>query len=223
MACSGSRPGPGILSWGDVAVIRDCSSAQQEPMHFMRMMGEGVLVPSAISLDSGDESSSSDESTSEESLEDYIGESTSLYSPLLDHQAMISTHLCASSKGTESTNVSMRTVTFSTIQVREYALTLGTRSMISNIMYPLSLDWDFVETAPQAVDDYESVRQQERGKSTTTHKCRAPRLSVTERMLRLAKVMGRTRRDLFGEERKRQLQVTEDNRKAAIDMGSVRF
>lgn len=189
----------------------------------MRMMGEGVLVPSAISLDSGDESSSSDESTSEESLEDYIGESTSLYSPLLDHQAMISTHLCASSKGTESTNVSMRTVTFSTIQVREYALTLGTRSMISNIMYPLSLDWDFVETAPQAVDDYESVRQQERGKSTTTHKCRAPRLSVTERMLRLAKVMGRTRRDLFGEERKRQLQVTEDNRKAAIDMGSVRF
>lgn len=193
------------LSWGDVAVIRDCSSA--EPMKFVTMMGDDGFPPPAM-MDCTSDDCSSDES----SLED-----ESMAPPLHEEADVCACQtLAKDAKATKSG----RSVSFGTLQIREYSLTIG--STVCTMMYPLSLDWEFAENPAQPLDEFESIRKRQRrggGSTRTTRNLRAPRLSVTDRMRRLAAVTGRTSRALYTEERKRQLRLMEENRRAAVGLG----
>jgi hypothetical protein len=108
-------------------------------------------------------------------------------------------------------------VKFSTVTVVEHAVTIGNHPGVD--MYPISLDWPCVRNEPQSVDDYEAKRKPP---VPCPHfkRCgiRAVRLSAAERMDRLVKVTGWTNEELFQHERKRQLTVQEEKRRAALGL-----
>lgn len=210
------------MSWGDVAVIRDSSrssSADEPPLQFVKIgiqhqeEGEMACPPPAIE-------DTSDESSTDESLE---GEA--LLTPLHGDAA------CCSKRDHES-KCTKATVSFGTIEIREYSLTIGTNTP-TNIMYPLSLDWAFTENTPLKLDEYEALRRKKRLEGSMPSlspsinrrsKFRAPRrLDVTDRMVRLSQVTGRTSHALFTEERMRQLRLMEENRRASLGLGPMLF
>jgi hypothetical protein len=108
-------------------------------------------------------------------------------------------------------------VKFSTVTVSEHAVTIGNHPGVD--MYPISLDWPSVRNEPQSVDDYEAKRKPP-VPCPPFKRCgiRAVRLSAAERMDRLAKVTGWTNDELFQHERKRQLTVQEEKRRAALGL-----
>jgi hypothetical protein len=109
------------------------------------------------------------------------------------------------------------TVKFSTVTVLEYAVTIGNHPGVD--MYPISLDWPSIRNEPQSVDDYEAKRKPP-VPCPQFKRCgiRAVRLSAAERVDRLAKVTGWTNEELFQHERKRQLTVQEEKRRAALGL-----
>jgi len=194
------------LSWGDVAVICDSSA---EPIDWATMGDHEIIQPppppDAVEL-SEDEDSDESCSSGDESQ-----------SSLLHETEVRELHL--GKQGRTGSAVS-----FSTIQIREYSLTIGDHT-IGNIMYPISLDWEFAENSPERIDDYELLRKQKRLERppSLNRNLRAPRLGVTDRMVRLAEVTGRTNRALYDEECTRQMRVMEENRRAALGLGVALF
>jgi hypothetical protein len=175
------------ISWEDVAIVREEQLASFATMQIVFV--DDVAEPAAIA--SSDDSCSSDSTT--ESDESVHG-ATSAVSEFID---------VTLSKGGR--------VQFSTIEVREYAVAIGDHPMVD--MYPITLDWPFIESEPQSIDDYESSRV---SPATLNRRgIKAPRLTATERMARLANVTGCSNQELFQQERKRQLTVQEEKRRAA--------
>ena len=196
--CSSAATTVPNLSWGDVAVIRDgTTAAEPKRLDFVSMMDEIPLPPEVIE-------SSEDEDSDESSSED-----ESMSSPFCDSGA-------SSERSFKDAKLARSSVSFSTIQVREYSLTIGTHT-IGNAMYPLSLDWAFAENTPQQIEEYELQRQTTG--SYSSRNLRAPRLDVTDRLFRLAEVTGRPSQSLYREERSRQLQVMEEKRREALSLG----
>jgi hypothetical protein len=115
-------------------------------------------------------------------------------------------------------------VRFSSVYVREYSVDIGDHPNVE--MYPITLDWAFVESDPQGMDEFESgkspttgVKQQQRQQQQYKRgESRAPRLTATERMARLADVTGRSNQQLYQQERQRQLIVREEKRLAAVGL-----
>lgn len=80
-----------------------------------------------------------------------------------------------------------KTVSFSTVQVREFNVTLGVSPQSS---FPITLRWDYVEKKPTDIPP-------------TAQKRTKTRLSLEERQIRL-QAMGISRRDLLQLERSRK-------------------
>lgn len=99
-----------------------------------------------------------------------------------------------------------KNVRFSTVQVREYSLTLGDHPLAGP--YPLSLDWTYTEDDFVAdVNEFSSRMEKNMDESESSyHFRRKPRqLDVFERRFRLAQMMGITCEQLDSLERNRNL------------------
>lgn len=115
-------------------------------------------------------------------------------------------------------------VQFSTVQVRDYDITLGDHPYCD--MYPLSLDWTYTDILTTTTDDFEENHRRhvpnetrvfspvvarkilKKGKGVNTNnmvQVRARKLSVMERMSLLIEFTGSTSQQLYQLERKRQL------------------
>lgn len=193
------------MSWTDVAIVQEVdlatSFAIDLKIHFgSSQNGYNYNIDDMDSKDLDDEDetvpsvvAASDESCASESVDSCSDESVT---PLVSHP---------------------RRVNFTTVTVREYALTIGDHPSVA--MYPLSLDWGFFESESQGIEQAESqrksstVRQELYGKGI-----KASRLTATERVARLVNVTGSTSQQLFQDERKRQLFLHETKRRAAIGL-----
>jgi hypothetical protein len=115
-------------------------------------------------------------------------------------------------------------VQFSTVQVRDYDITLGDHPYCD--MYPLSLDWKYTDVLTTTADDFEENHRRhvpnetrlfspvvarkilKKGKGVNNNnmvQVRARRLSVMERMSLLIEFTGSSSQQLYQLERKRQL------------------
>lgn len=187
-------------SWGDVAVIRDCNmSAEPKSLAFVAMMDE-IPPPPPEAVEASEDEDSDESFSEDESISSQIYDSG-----------------LSSDQSFKEDKDAKNSVSFGTIQVREYSLTIGTHT-IGNAMYPLSLDWAFAENAPQQIDEYELVRTTG---SYSSRNIRAPRLDVTDRLFRLTEVTGRPSHLLYKEERSRQLQVMEEKRREVLSRGMM--
>lgn len=154
-------------------------------------------VPAALaSIATSDDSSSSDSTESDESSQAAFRDFTDV---------------------TEFTDVSLSKrgrVEFTTVKIREYAVVIGDHPLAN--MYPLTLDWPFVESDPQSIESYES-RKHFFG-SVNRNGSKALRLTVMERMARLTDVMGCSSQELYTQERERQLRVQEEKCRVAMHL-----
>ena len=121
-------------------------------------------------------------------------------------------------------------VQFSTVQVRDYDVTLGDHPYCD--MYPLSLDWKYTDAFTTTTDDFEANHRRhvpnetrvfspvvarkilKKGKGVNNNnnmvQVRARKLSVMERMSLLIEFAGSTSQQLYQLERKRQLLVQDE-------------
>ena len=118
-------------------------------------------------------------------------------------------------------------VKFTTVQVRDYAIVLGDHPYCD--MYPLSLDWTYVDALTTTTDDFEEHHRRrlpnetrvfspvvarkilKKGKGANNMvNVRARKLSVTERMSLLIEFTGCTSQQLYQLERKRQLMAQDE-------------
>ena len=125
-------------------------------------------------------------------------------------------------------------VQFSTVQVRDYAIVLGDHPYCE--MYPLSLDWNYVEILTTTMDDFEENHRRripnenkvfspvvarkiiKKGKGMSNMvNVRARKLSVMERMSLLIEFTGYTSQQLYQLERKRQLLVQDEKLLSGIN------
>jgi hypothetical protein len=205
-------------------------------------------IPKAIPIGSSDDSCSSESSCDDGSILP-TSNHTALSSPLMmkrDDDSLtngMKTNLESSplliipSSTTQMEDSTVgKSVKFSTVQVRDFDLVLGDHPYCD--MYPLSLDWEYVQLFTTTIEDYELnhrrhvpnetkmvspiVRKFRRsGRSNGTINIKARKLTVMERMSLLIEFTGLTSQQLFQQERKRQLSVQDE--KLAMIHSSIKF
>ncbi len=83
-------------------------------------------------------------------------------------------------------------VTFSDVQIREHAITVGDHDWCQGSL-PIQLDWQHTMTHSIPIDDFEWLRERQ----GRTPRGRLPKLDHTQRKRRLRRVAGITEEDLF--------------------------
>lgn len=171
-------------------------------------------IPASIRIGSSDDSYTSCSSESTDSASSDAA-STSLNTTLSRNEPLL-TEIITSTKTPQSGKA--KKVVFTTVQIRDYDVTLGNHPYCE--MYPLSLDWEYVESLNIPVDDYEDTYRRhvpkvtkvvspivfrKSNKRNSTVNIRARRLSVTDRMSLILEFTGLTSQQLFQQERRRQL------------------
>jgi hypothetical protein len=97
-----------------------------------------------------------------------------------------------------SSSQASKSVRFSVVTLREYAVTLGNDSY-SVHDYPMTMDWSHTQGKILDVLEYEATRKSSQGN--------ARRLSVAERLFRISTVSGTSRKEIQTEELKRCQEV----------------
>jgi hypothetical protein len=127
----------------------------------------------------------------------------------------------------DTVNASKPKVKFCNVRVREYALVLGDHPYCA--MYPLSLDWNYVDVFTTTMEDFEENHRRRIPNETRVHSpvvarkilkkgkglnsmvnVRARKLSVMDRMSLLLEFSGYTSQQLYQVERKRQLMAQDE-------------
>jgi hypothetical protein len=180
------------------------------------------IVPTAVPIGSSDDSWSSD-TTGSSSCENDPPLLLSISSQLVIHgdQGLNKTVIPPNPR---------RSVDFSIVTIRQYALVLGDHPLCD--MYPIALDWNYMALDPISVDTYELnhrrpvpeeveplpnlIRNQLIKSSTGSSRgIKAARRPVTERMSLLIDHMNMTSQQLYQQERRRQLLVQEEKTRTA--------
>jgi hypothetical protein len=100
-----------------------------------------------------------------------------------------------------------RHVRFSSVQVREYAITLGVHPLAD--AYPVSLDWSHGDTRVVDIEKYDESRSKRKMTRSITQALPC-RLDFIKRRARLAEVTGKTLWELDDEERlRKQVKATD--------------
>ncbi len=213
-----------------------------------------AAIPSPIPVGSSDDSWCSDSTESSNSIskgidnhsdsskDDDIEEATtdevlSLSIPPEQNDATrVSSEVVAPESIHHDTRSTKPKLKFPTVQVREYAAMLGDHPYCD--MYPLSLDWKYVQVLTTTTDDFEENHRRRipneikvfspvvarknlrKGRGMNNHSnnnnktvmvnVRARKLSVMERMSLLIEFTGYTSQQLYHLERKRQLMAQDE-------------
>jgi hypothetical protein len=92
-----------------------------------------------------------------------------------------------------------KAVSFGSVQVREYSVTIGDHPLGGEEGFPISLDWAHAGPTEYTLDRYEAT--------TPKGRCQCPLLTPEQRLLRVATVTGICMEDVHRQERTRRWRV----------------